>query len=49
MALFFLSLIRFGSVTHQINISQRFLPLTFLVGDGSLTIPGVSGPGQKRF
>jgi hypothetical protein len=38
------SLIRFGSVTHQINMSQRFLPLSFLVGNGTLTITGVSGP-----
>jgi hypothetical protein len=32
------SLIRFGSVTHDINMSQRFLPLSFVVGSGSLTV-----------
>jgi galactose oxidase-like protein/Big-like domain-containing protein/Kelch motif protein len=32
------SLIRFGSVTHDINMSQRFLPLSFVVGTGSLSI-----------
>jgi len=32
------SLIRFGSVTHAIDMSQRFLPLSFSVGTGSLTI-----------
>jgi len=32
------SLIRFGSVTHDINMSQRFLPLTFLAGSGTLTV-----------
>ncbi len=32
------SLIRFGSVTHCINMSQRYLPLTFAAGSGSLTI-----------
>ena len=32
------SLIRFGSVTHTIDMSQRFLPLSFSVGNGSLTI-----------
>jgi len=32
------SLIRFGSVTHDINMSQRFLPLTFSVGTGSLNV-----------
>jgi hypothetical protein len=32
------SLIRFGSVTHAINMSQRFLPLSFSTGSGSLTV-----------
>jgi hypothetical protein len=32
------SLIRFGSVTHAINMSQRFLPLSFVAGSGSLTV-----------
>jgi hypothetical protein len=32
------SLIRFGSVTHDINMSQRFLPLSFVAGTGSLNI-----------
>jgi hypothetical protein len=32
------SLIRFGSVTHCINMSQRFLQLTFTAGTGSLTV-----------
>jgi hypothetical protein len=32
------SLVRFGSVTHDINMSQRFLPLSFTAGTSSLTI-----------
>jgi hypothetical protein len=32
------SLIRYGSVTHTINMAQRFLPLTFTAGSGSLTV-----------
>jgi hypothetical protein len=32
------SLIRFGSVTHTNNMSQRFIPLSFSVGAGSLTV-----------
>ncbi len=33
------SLIRFGTVTHAINMSQRFIPLSIAsVGNGSLTI-----------
>jgi Domain of unknown function (DUF1929) len=32
------SLIRFGSVTHTDNMSQRFLPLSFTAGSGSLTV-----------
>jgi hypothetical protein len=32
------SLIRFGSVTHAINMGQRYLPLTFSAGSGLLTI-----------
>jgi hypothetical protein len=39
------SLIRFGGVTHDINMSQRFLPLSFAdAGNGSLTITGVVSP-----
>jgi hypothetical protein len=32
------SLIRFGSVTHTNNMSQRLLPLSFSAGSGSLTV-----------
>jgi hypothetical protein len=32
------SLIRFGAVTHTNNMSQRFLPLSFSVGSGSLAV-----------
>jgi hypothetical protein len=32
------SLIRFGAVTHDINMAQRFLPLSFTAGNGFLTI-----------
>jgi len=32
------SLMRFGSVTHTINMAQRYLPLTFTAGSGSLTV-----------
>jgi fibronectin type 3 domain-containing protein len=32
------SLLRFGSVTHAINMAQRFLPLTFTAGSGSLSV-----------
>jgi len=33
------SLVRFGSVTHDINMSQRFIPLSFsIAGTGSLTV-----------
>ena len=32
------SLIRFGAATHAINMGQRFLPLNFTVGTGSLTV-----------
>jgi hypothetical protein len=32
------SLVRFGSVTHDINMSQRFLPLSFVVGNASMNI-----------
>jgi hypothetical protein len=32
------SLIRFGSVTHTNNMSQSFVPLSFSVGTGSLTV-----------
>jgi hypothetical protein len=32
------SLIRFGGVTHAMNWSQRFVPLTFTAGSGSLAV-----------
>ena len=32
------SLIRFGSTTHAINMSQRFVPLSFTAGAGSLSV-----------
>ena len=32
------SLIRYGAVTHSINMAQVFLPLTFAAGSGSLTV-----------
>ena len=32
------SLIRFGSNTHAINMGQRFIPLSFTAGSGSLTV-----------
>jgi hypothetical protein len=32
------SLMRFGAVTHDINMGQRFLPLSFTAGNGFLTI-----------
>jgi hypothetical protein len=32
------SLIRFGAVTHTNDMSQRFLPLSFSAGSGSLTV-----------
>jgi len=32
------SLIRFGSTTHAINMSQRFVPLSFTAGSGSLSV-----------
>ena len=38
------SLIRFGGVTHDINMSQRFLPLSFVDANGTLTITGVVSP-----
>ncbi len=31
-------LMRFGSVTHDINMAQRYVPLTFTAGSGSLTV-----------
>jgi hypothetical protein len=32
------SLMRFGATTHAINMAQRFIPLAFSAGSGSLTI-----------
>src|SRR5207253_2517684 len=32
------SLIRFAAVTHTFNMSQRFVPLSFTAGSGSLTV-----------
>jgi hypothetical protein len=40
------SLIRFGSVTHGTNMTQRFLPLSFSAGSGSLTI---TAPENAKF
>jgi hypothetical protein len=31
-------MICFGSVTHAINMGQRFVPLAFSAGSGSLTV-----------
>jgi hypothetical protein len=36
------SLIRFGTATHTINMGQRFIPLSFSVGSGSLTVTAPS-------
>jgi len=32
------SLIRYGAVTHSINMAQVYVPLTFSAGSGSLTV-----------
>ena len=32
------SLIRYGASTHTLNMGQRFIPLTFTAGNGSLTV-----------
>jgi hypothetical protein len=32
------SLIRYGATTHTVDMGQRFVPLTFAVGTGSLTV-----------
>ena len=32
------ALIRYGSVTHSINMAQRYVPLSFTAGSGSLTV-----------
>jgi chitodextrinase len=32
------ALLRFGSVTHSINMAQRYVPLSFTVGSGSLSV-----------
>jgi hypothetical protein len=32
------SLIRFGAVTHSFNTGQHFIPLSFSIGNGSLTV-----------
>jgi hypothetical protein len=34
------ALLRYGSATHAINMGQRFVPLTFSPGTGSLTVTG---------
>ena len=31
-------MIRYGAVTHSINMAQVYLPLTFSSGSGSLTV-----------
>jgi len=38
------SLIRFSSVTHSINMGQRFVPLSFTIGSGSATSLSVVTP-----
>ena len=42
------SLIRFGSVTHAIDMGQRFVPLTFTIGSGSATSLGVVAPSNAN-
>jgi hypothetical protein len=40
------SLIRFGAVTHGFNTGQHFIPLSFSIGNGSLT---VTAPANANF
>ena len=39
------SLLRYGATTHTVNMSQRYLPLTFTAGNGTLT---VTAPPNKN-
>ncbi|HSS39591.1 MAG TPA: galactose oxidase early set domain-containing protein, partial [Polyangia bacterium] len=39
------SLLRYGATTHTVNMSQRYLPLTFTAGNGALT---VTAPPNKN-
>ena len=39
------SLMRFASTTHAINMGQRYVPLSFTTGSGSLT---VTGPANRN-
>ncbi|HVT08251.1 MAG TPA: fibronectin type III domain-containing protein, partial [Polyangia bacterium] len=39
------SLVRYGATTHTVNMSQRYLPLTFTAGTGALT---VTAPANKN-
>src|SRR5215471_8066238 len=32
------ALIRYGAVTHTVNMGQRYIPLTFTAGSSSLTV-----------
>jgi hypothetical protein len=34
------SLMRFGSTTHEVNMGQRYVPLSFTAGSGSITVTG---------
>jgi hypothetical protein len=45
------SLIRFGAVTHTVNMGQRFIPLSFASGSGTLTVTApasanIAAPGN---
>ena len=42
------SLIRFGAVTHAFNVGQRFLPLSFTAGSGSLTVTAPANPSPAN-
>ncbi len=39
------SLIKTGAMTHALNMSQRFIPLTFTAGSGSLTVRAPTNAG----
>jgi hypothetical protein len=39
------SLMRFGAVTHGVNMGQRLIPLSFTIGSGALT---VTAPGDAN-
>jgi galactose oxidase len=42
------SLVRFGSVTHAIDMGQRFVPLGFTIGSGSATSLSVTAPANAN-